>query len=121
MSIKPEWVQVTPNEYQAKHGGYTLEAYRTKRDNLVFSRVASSNGDALAWQQVKGILPTAKRAAADWLAGYLGQAQAQALTLASDYERLQFMEARALNALTFAKSEAEKELLLQILGREENG
>jgi hypothetical protein len=118
MSIKPQWVQVTLNEWKAEYEGYALEAYRTKRDNLVFFRVATPNGDALAWQQVKGILTTAKRAAADWLAGYLGQAQAQALTLAEELERLQFMEARLLNALTFAKSEAERELLLQILGRE---
>jgi len=37
--------------------------------------------------------------------------------LKTEWQRLGQIEARALNALTFAKSEAEKELALQILGR----
>jgi len=100
MSINIEWQLMEPETWRANYEGYRLHVYRNLKTREVFFKVSALGGVELTHQQVKGILPTAKKAAANWLAGYLGEKvaleeeQQTALNLAAELERLQAMEAR---------------------------
>jgi len=96
--INIEWVEVTPNEWEATHEGYELQAYRPLHSTVVYFAVVSPDGDVVVERPMKTTLGTAKRATTRWLSKHLGEQpeseQAQALTLADELERLQAMEKR---------------------------